>query len=65
LQVDVGFKNEVLMCYEGIANFLRIQNMWNPPTKVLQVMFKKWFAMWWGYYKPNTYIQGIWSSNSV
>jgi hypothetical protein len=27
LQVDVGFKNEVLMCYEGIANFLRIQNM--------------------------------------
>jgi hypothetical protein len=41
LQIDIGFKNDVLMCYEGIANVFENSKYVKPPTKVLQVVFRK------------------------
>ncbi len=31
LQIDVGFKNDVLMCYEGVAKFFKNSKYVKPP----------------------------------
>ncbi len=33
LQIDVGFKNDVLVCYEGIAIFFENSKYAKPPNK--------------------------------
>jgi hypothetical protein len=41
LQIDVGFKHDVLICSKGIAETFKNSKYVNPQTKVLQVVLRE------------------------
>jgi hypothetical protein len=59
LQIHVGFKHDVLVCYEGIAIFFENSKYVKPPQEGIVGYAQRVICNAMGVCKPSTYVQGI------